>query len=146
MLTVKHNSMKTKSIAIILLLFSVSFSYGQKYDPRLQKNHGDTIATIFSNNHNYYNFLIFELDYSYEIKPKSEVSGKTLKASAFKNGQGKTLTKEDIVKGQFNFKEWGITLKQDAPVIIALDDQSVLYFYDKVSNNIRFGKSPLYTK
>ncbi len=140
--------MKTKTTAIIFLLFSINIGFSQKYDARLEKNHGDTISVIFSKSHNYYNFLLFELDNAYELKSKSELTEKSgiLKASSFKNSKGKALSKQDVVKGTFNFKEWGIVLKQDAPVIIELDDQTVLYFYDKVSNNIRFAKSPLYTK
>lgn len=140
---------KTKSIAIAItaLLLSSGHSFGQKYDPRLEQNHGDTIAAIFTQNHNYYNFLLFELDYSYEIRPLAEVSGgKVLPASAFQNAKGAKLSARDIEKGKFNFREWGIELQKDAPVIIALDDQNALYFYDKVSNNKRFAKSPLYTK
>ena len=140
--------MKTKTIGIIILLLSVNFAFSQKYDPRLEKNHGDTIAAIHSKSHNYYNFLLFELDNAYEIKPKAEVLEKNgiLKATSFKNSKGKSLSKQDVVKGTFNFKEWGIVLKQDSPLLIELDDQTILYFYDKVSNNIRFAKSPLYTK
>jgi hypothetical protein len=66
--------------------------------------------------------------------------------SQFKNSEGISLKKSDIQKGTFNFKEWGIVLKQNEPLLIDLDENHVLYFYDKVSNNIRFGKSPLYTK
>jgi hypothetical protein len=52
-----------KKITLFLFL-SLSWStFSQKYDARLEKNWGDTIATIFSKSHNYYNFLLFELDY-----------------------------------------------------------------------------------
>ena len=119
----------------------------QKYDARLLKNHGDTIMTIYARNHNYYNFLLFELDYSYEVKSKSEVIGSTFnKITDFKGANGTILKESDIKKGIFNFKEWGIVLKQNEATIIELNNDQVLYFYDKVSNNIRFGKSPLYTK
>lgn len=135
---------------ITLLLF-VSFSFcalSQKYDPRLEKNMGDTIATIFSKSHNYYNFLLFELDYSYEIRTIDQLDkgAKIMKASHFKNEKGQKLTLANIQKGVFNFKEWGIVLQQNDPVIIQLDDKNFVYFYDKVNNNIRFAKSPLYTK
>lgn len=135
-------------MSIVCLLFSINIGFSQKYDPRLQANHGDTIAAIFSKNHNYYNFLLFEMDNAYELKSKSDVAGTggILKATAFKNAKGKTLSRQDVVQGVFNFKEWGIVLQQNTPVVIELDDQTVLYFYDKVSNNIRFAKSPLYTK
>lgn len=137
-----------KKITLFLFL-NLSFCvFSQKYDARLEKNMGDTIATIFSKSHNYYNFLLFELDYSYEIKTKDQLDqgAKILKASQFKNASGKKLTIADIQKGVFNFKEWGIVLQQNEPVIIQLDSTNYLYFYDKVSNNIRFAKSPLYTK
>lgn len=133
----------------LLLFLNLSFCvFSQKYDSRLEKNIGDTIATIFSKSHNYYNFLLFELDYSYEIKTKDQLDKgvKILKASQFKNTSGKKLTISDIQKGVFNFKEWGIVLQQNDPVVIQLDASNYLYFYDKVSNNIRFAKSPLYTK
>lgn len=138
----------TLLFCLFLLASSLSFSQDvQKYDGRLLKNHGDTITTIYSKNHNYYNFLLFELDFGYEIKLKSDVNASSFTSlNSFKNSSGTTLKKGDIVKGIFNFKEWGIVLKQNEPVIIELDELHVLYFYDKVSNNIRFGKSPLYTK
>jgi hypothetical protein len=81
----------------------------QKYDARLLKNHGDTIMTIYSKNHNFYNFLIFELDFSYEVKVKSEINSSNLiSILQFKNSNGNSLKKSDIQKGIFNFKEWGI--------------------------------------
>ncbi len=140
--------MKSTVLLLFLLVFNLSFSQDiQKYDARLLKNHGDTIMTIYKNNHNYYNFLLFELDFSYEIKLKSEVNSAMVHQLAeFKNENGITLKKSDIVKDVFNFKSWGIILKQKEPVVIELDDDHVLYFYDKVSNNIRFGKSPFNTK
>lgn len=137
-----------KKITLFLFL-SLSFStFSQKYDARLEKNWGDTIATIFSKSHNYYNFLLFELDYSYELRTAENLDKNlpVLKATQFKNAAGKSLTKEVIQQGVFNFKEWGIVLKQNEPVVIQLDKTTYLYFYDKVSNNIRFAKSPLYTK
>jgi hypothetical protein len=140
--------MKSTLFCLFLLASSLSFSQDtQKYDVRLLKNHGDTIMTIYSKNHNYYNFLLFELDFGYEIKLKSDVSASSFTSlNSFKNSSGAALKKGDIVNGTFNFKEWGIVLKQNEPLIIELDELHVLYFYDKVSNNIRFGKSPLYTK
>jgi hypothetical protein len=140
--------MKTSLFYLFLMVFSFSKAQDlQKYDARLLKNHGDTIMTIYSKNHNYYNFLIFELDFSYEVKVKSEINSSNLiSILQFKNSNGNSLKKSDIQKGIFNFKEWGIVLKQNEPILIDLDENHVLYFYDKVSNNIRFGKSPLYTK
>lgn len=140
--------MKSTVLLLFLWVFNLSFSQDvQKYDARLLKNHGDTIMTIYKNNHNYYNFLLFELDFSYEIKLKSEVNSAMVhQLSEFKNENGITLKKSDIVKDVFNFKAWGIILKQKEPVVIELDADHVLYFYDKVSNNIRFGKSPFNTK
>jgi len=140
--------MKTSLFYLFLMVFSFSKAQDlQKYDARLLKNHGDTIMTIYSKNHNFYNFLIFELDFSYEVKLKSEINSSNLiSILQFKNSNGNSLKKSDIQKGIFNFKEWGIVLKQNEPILIDLDENHVLYFYDKVSNNIRFGKSPLYTK
>jgi hypothetical protein len=140
--------MKNTLLCLFLLVFSLTKAQDlQKYDARLLKNHGDTIMTIYSKNHNYYNFLIFELDFSYEIKLKSGLgTSNFISISQFKNSEGISLKKSDIQKGTFNFKEWGIVLKQNEPLLIDLDENHVLYFYDKVSNNIRFGKSPLYTK
>lgn len=139
-----------KSTLFCLFLLVLSFSRAQdlqKYDARLLKNHGDTIMSIYSKNHNYYNFLLFELDFGYEIKLKTEVNSSNFTSiSNFKNSNGISLKKSDIEKGTFNFKEWGIALKQNEPILIDMNDNYVLYFYDKVSNNIRFGKSPLYTK
>lgn len=140
--------MKNTLLCLFLLVFSLTKAQDlQKYDARLLKNHGDTIMTIYSKNHNYYNFLIFELDFGYEIKLKSDLgTSNFISISQFKNSEGISLNKSDIQKGTFNFKEWGIVLKQNEPLLIDLDENHVLYFYDKVSNNIRFGKSPLYTK
>ena len=143
---------KTKTslirLIMIFILCSSGYSFSQKYDPRLEKNHGDEIATIYSSNHNYYNFLLFEMDYSYEIQNLSDIPSniQVRNAADFKNAAGNPLTKKEVVKGSFNFKEWGIILNQNDPLVIKLDDQTALYFYDKVSNNKRFAKSPLYTK
>jgi hypothetical protein len=140
--------MKNTLLCLFLLVFSLTKAQDlQKYDARLLKNHGDTIMTIYSKNHNYYNFLIFELDFGYEIKLKADLGASNfISISQFKNSEGISLKKSDLQKGTFNFKEWGIVLKQNEPLLIDLDENHVLYFYDKVSNNIRFGKSPLYTK
>jgi hypothetical protein len=137
-----------KKILILLILMIVNQSFAQKYDDRLVKNHGDKIASIFTENHNYYNFLLFELDNCYEFRTLSNdfIGLKLNQLSDFKNAKGKTLTKADFVVGQFNFKEWGIVLNQDKPVVIQLDEKNVVFFYDKISNNKRFASSPLNTK
>lgn len=140
--------MKSTLICLFLLVFSLVKAQDlQKYDARLLKNHGDTILTIYARNHNYYNFLLYELDHSFEIKSKADLnSSNWIPASQFTNAGGSSLKVSDIQSGIFNFKEWGIVLKQHEPVIIELDEDQILYFYDKVSNNIRFGKSSFNTK
>lgn len=139
-----------KLLLTVCIVAFTFFSSAQKYDERLLKNHGDTILTIYYKNHNYYNFLLFELDYSYEIRDKKAMTKKemlsAIPAKKIKNESGQVLTKAALVPGVFNFKSWGIVLDQKEPVIIKLDAGHYLYFYDKVSNNVRFGKSPLYRK
>jgi len=139
-----------KLLLTVCIVAYTFFSSAQKYDERLLKNHGDTILTIYYKNHNYYNFLLFELDYSYEIRDKKAMTKKEISsaipAKNIKNESGRVLSKEDLIPGVFNFKTWGIVLNQKEPVIIKLDAGHYLYFYDKVSNNVRFGTSPLYRK
>jgi hypothetical protein len=139
-----------KLLLTICLVAYTFFSSAQKYDERLIQNHGDTISNIYQKSHNYYNFLLFEMDYSYVIKEKHELSKQEIStavpAKKIKNASGKALTRADLVTGVFNFKAWGIVLDQHKPLIFKLDGNHYLYFYDKVSNNVRFGTSPLYRK
>ncbi len=135
--------------AAFFLLGVTAFSQ-EKIDQRVVKNKGAKAEEAFRHNRNSYNYFIFELDNSYEVKSTSELTkeekAKVQSAENFKNGEGTALSKDLIVQGVFNFYDFGIRLQKTERVYIALDKKTVLVFYSIPELSQLFKQSPGNTK
>jgi hypothetical protein len=135
-------------IVLIGLLISGNFSFGQdsSIDPRIILNKGvKESENIFRYNQNYYNYLKFELDSSYQVVAANTLSGdeeklinKTIKIS--KEEQAKLGT------DQFNFYQLGIRLSSYDETYIELNNDQVLVFKPIIEITKSFSASPFNTK
>lgn len=100
---------------------------------------------MYEYNKNSYNYLLFELDHSYEI-----VSKKTLSKEQ-RNAIRKDihLTDSDIINigtPNFNFYDLGIKLSKSERQYVQVDKERVLVFYAIPEITKAFTASPLNTK
>lgn len=134
-----------KLIILAGFLISVSVSFSQTIDSRILKNKGKEAEKMYEYNKNSYNYLLFELDHSYEI-----VSKKTLSKEQ-RNAIRKDihLTDSDILTigtSDFNFYDLGIKLSKSERQYIQVDKERVLVFYTIPEITKAFTASPLNTK
>lgn len=135
-------------LVLIGLAISGNFSFGQdsSVDARIISNKGLKEAeNIFRYNQNYYNYLKFELDSSYQVVALSTLSSdekkalnKTIKIS--KDEQAKLGT------DQFNFYQLGIRLSSYDKTYIELHNDQVLVFKPIVEITKSFSASTFNTK
>jgi hypothetical protein len=139
-----------KNFVYILFVFLPFLSTAQEVDNRLLQNHGDTIYRIQKHKHNYYQYLRYELDFSYAVKLKQEVSSAqkqaALDAKQFKNAKGEKLQISNVQQSSFNFKEWGISLDPEKEICIKLNSKQYLIFLPRKKVGENFQLSPYYTK
>ncbi len=134
-----------KLIILAGFLISVSVSFSQTIDSRILKNKGKEAEKMYEYNKNSYNYLLFELDHSYEI-----VSKKTLSKEQ-RNAIRKDihLTDSDIINigtPNFNFYDLGIKLSKSERQYVQVDKERVLVFYAIPEITKAFTTSPLNTK
>ncbi len=134
-----------KLIILAGFLISVSVSFSQTIDSRILKNKGKEAEKMYEYNKNSYNYLLFELDHSYEI-----VSKKTLSKEQ-RNAIRKDihLTDSDIINigtPNFNFYDLGIKLSKSERQYVQVDKERVLVFYAIPEITKAFTASPLNTK
>jgi chlorite dismutase len=139
-----------RNFVYILFVFLPFLSTAQEVDNRLLQNHGDTIYRIQKQKHNYYQYLRYELDYSYVIKAKNELSSvqrqEALEANQFTNVNGEKLHISKVQQSSFNFKEWGISLHPEKEIYIKLNTKQYLVFLPRTKVGENFQLSPYYTK
>ena len=126
-------------------LISATFSFSQGIDARILKNKGTAAEKMFEYNKNSYNYLLFELDHSYEV-----VSRKTLskeQRSAVKKDISFTDSEKAIIgTSGFNFYDFGIKLSKSERQYVQIDKEKVLVFYAIPEVTKAFTASPLNTK
>ena len=69
--------MDMNKVKIFFVLFTLSLStsvFSQEIDERLVKNKGELAQSAFKYNLNAYNYLVFELDYGYQVVAKKGLS------------------------------------------------------------------------
>lgn len=134
-----------KLIILAGFLISVSVSFSQTIDSRILKNKGKEAEKMYEYNKNSYNYLLFELDHSYEIVPKKSLSKEQrnlIKKDVY-------LTDADILNlgtSNFNFYDLGIKLSKSERQYVQIDKERVLVFYAIPEITKAFTTSPLNTK
>lgn len=134
-----------KLVILIGFLISALISFSQEIDPRILKNKGKEAEKLYEYNKNSYNYLLFELDNSYEIVSKKSLSNEQL--SAIKSDIH--LTETEIAKlgtTNFNFYDLGIKLSKSDRQYVQIDKKRVLVFYAIPEVTKAFTASPSNTK
>lgn len=135
-----------KNLLIVTgFLISTTFSFSQEIDSRILKNKGKEAEKMYEYNKNSYNYLVFELDHSYEVVSKNALS-KEQRNSMKKDITFTDLDKVNVGTSNFNFYDFGIKLSKTERQYIQLDKERVLVFYAIPEITKAFTTSPSNTK
>lgn len=135
-----------KTIFILTgLLISTAISFSQEIDSRILKNKGKEAEKIYEYNKNAYNYLVFELDHSYEIVPRSSLTREQLK-QLNKELKLSDSDKNNLGTSNFNFYDLGIRLSKSERQYVLLDKDRVLVFFAIPEITKAFTTSPFNTK
>lgn len=96
-------------------------------------------------NKNSYNYLLFELDHSYEVVSKKSLSKDQI-GLIKKDIQLNDSDQANIGTSNFNFYDLGITLSKSERQYVQINKQKVLVFYAIPEVTKAFTASPLNTK
>ncbi len=134
-----------KLVILAGFLISVSVSFSQEIDSRILKNKGKEAEKMYEYNKNSYNYLLFELDHSYEIVFKKTLSREQRNAI----NKDIHLTEAAIANigtATFNFYDFGIKLSKSERQYVQIDKERVLVFYAIPEITKAFTTSPSNTK
>jgi hypothetical protein len=134
-----------KLIILTGFLISTTFSFSQEIDSRILKNKGKEAEKMYEYNKNSYNYLLFELDHSYEIVSKKNLS-KEQRNAIKKDIPFTDSEKLTIGTSNFNFYDFGIKLSKSERQYVQLDKERVLVFYAIPEITKSFTISPSNTK
>ena len=134
-----------KLLILTGFLISTTFSFSQEIDPRILKNKGKEAEKMYEYNKNSYNYLLFELDHSYEVVPKNSLS-KEQRNSIKKDFRFTDTDLASIGTSNFNFYVFGIKLSKSERQYIQLDKDRVVVFYAIPEITKAFTTSPSNTK
>ncbi|WP_430405268.1 hypothetical protein [Fluviicola sp.] len=134
-----------KLVILTGFLISATFSFSQEIDPRILKNKGKEAEKMYEYNKNSYNYLLFELDHSYEIISKNGLS-KEQRISIKKDIHFTDAALVNIGTSNFNFYDFGIKLSKSERQYVQLDKERVLVFYAIPEITKAFIASPSNTK
>lgn len=137
--------MLKKLVILTGFLISASFSFSQEIDSRILKNRGREAEKMYVYNKNSYNYLLFELDHSYEMVSMKKLS-KEQRDAVKKDISFTDSDKAVIGTPQFNFYDFGIKLSKSERQYIQIDKQKVLVFYAIPEITGAFTTSPFNTK
>ena len=137
--------MLKKLLILTGFLISVSISFSQEIDSRILKNKGKDAEKLYEYNKNSYNYLLFELDHSYEVVAKNSLS-REQRNSLKKDIPFTDLDKVNVGTPNFNFYDFGIHLSKSERQYVQLDKERVLVFYAIPEITKAFTTSPLNTK
>lgn len=134
-----------KAFILTGFLISTVISFSQEIDPRILKNKGKEAEKIYEFNKNAYNYMLFELDHSYEIVSRKSLTKEQVKQ--IKSGiQLSEPDKNNLGTGSFNFYDLGIKLSKSERQYVSLDKDRVLVFYAIPEITKAFTTSSLNTK
>lgn len=126
-------------------LISISISFSQEIDSRILKNKGKEAEKMYEYNKNAYNYLLFELDHSYEIVSIKSLSQEQRNAIK-KDIQITDSDVANIGTANFNFYDLGIRLSKTERQYVLIDKKRVLVFYAIPEITKAFTTSPSNTK
>lgn len=134
-----------KLVFLAGFLISTTISFSQEIDQRILKNKGKEAEKLYEYNKNSYNYLVFELDNSYEVVTKKSLSNDQRNALR-KDISFSDSDRSNIGTLSFNFYDFGIKLSKTERQYIQLDKERVLVFYAIPEVTKAFTASPFNTK
>ena len=135
-----------KNVLILAgFLISTTISFSQDIDSRILKNKGKEAEKIYEYNKNAYNYLLFELDYSYEIVSRNTLT-KEQRKQIRTDIRLADSDKSNLGTSGFNFYDLGIKLSKTERQYVQVDKDRVLVFFAIPEVTKAFTTSPLNTK
>lgn len=135
-----------KNVLILAgFLISTTISFSQEIDSRILKNKGKEAEKIYEYNKNAYNYLVFELDHSYEIVSRNTLTKEQRKLIRTDIRLADS-DKSNLGTGGFNFYDLGIKLSKTERQYVQIDQDRVLVFFAIPEVTKAFTTSPLNTK
>jgi hypothetical protein len=134
-----------KLIFLAGFLISTSVSFSQDIDSRILKNKGKQAEKMYAYNKNSYNYLLFELDHSYELVSKKSLSKDQISLIR-KDAKLSDSDLTNIGTPNFNFYDLGITLSKSERQYVQVNKEKVLVFYAIPEVTKAFTTSPLNIK
>ncbi len=135
-----------KNVLILAgFLISTTFSFSQEIDARILKNKGREAEKIYEYNKNAYNYLLFELDYSYEIVSRNTLTKEQRKLIRTDIRLADS-DRSNLGTSGFNFYDLGIKLSKTERQYVQVDKDRVLVFFAIPEVTKAFTTSPLNTK
>ena len=110
-----------KNVLILAgFLISTTISFSQEIDSRILKNKGKEAEKIYEYNKNAYNYLLFELDHSYEIVSRNTLTKEQRKLIRTDIRLADS-DKSNLGTGGFNFYDLGIKLSKTERQYVQVD-------------------------
>ena len=137
-------------INFFMVLFILSFStslLSQEIDERLVKNKGELAYSAFKYNTNAYNYLVFELDFGYQVVAKKELS-KEERVLIQSLPVSSNISEQLSVIGsdKFNYCALGVSLKSKEKQYFQLPNNEILVLLPITEITQLFIKHPSNTK
>ncbi|WP_300665109.1 hypothetical protein [Fluviicola sp.] len=135
-----------KNVLILAgFLISTTISFSQDIDSRILKNKGKEAEKVYEYNKNAYNYLLFELDHSYEIVSRNTLTKEQRKLIRTDIRLADS-DKSNLGTSGFNFYDLGIKLSKTERQYVQVDKDRVLVFFAIPEVTKAFTTSPLNTK
>lgn len=134
-----------RKLVFLALTLSTMQCYGQEVDTRLVSNKGEAANKAYVYNRNAYNYMLFELDSSYAVMSKSELSKEDRKLIV-KTHSITPQAESQIGTPSFNLFSFGIQLSKTTRQYFELSDKKVLVVYSIPEITKAFTTSSLNTK
>ena len=134
-----------KKLVILVLSFSTFQCIAQDIDQRLIANKGEAANKAYTYNKNSYNYMLFELDSSYVVLKKSDLT-KEEKAKVTKEHSIPANAESTIGTSSFNLFSYGIRISKTERQYFELSDKTILVVLSTPEVSRAFKTSSLNTK
>ena len=134
-----------KKLVILVLSFSALQCFAQDIDPRLMANKGEAAHKAYTYNKNSYNYMLFELDSSYVVMKKADLT-KEEKSKVVKNHTIPASAEAAIGTPSFNLFSYGVKISKTERQYFELSDKTILVVLSTPEISNAFRTSSLNTK
>ncbi len=134
-----------KKLVILALTLSTLQCYAQNVDQRLITNKGEAVNKAYTYNKNAYNYMLFELDSSYVVMNKTQLT-KEEKKKVVKSHSIPSSVESTIGTTAFNLFSYGIQISKTERQYFELSDKTILVVYSTPEISKAFKTSSLNTK